>query len=260
MRELRRFLIAVGYFTRVPIPAWVGWAQTELNRATRYFPLVGMLVGMIGASALYVAAKGLPLALAVALSMLATIVVTGAFHEDGLADSADGFGGGWEKAQVLAIMKDSRLGTFGAIALVAALALKFIALYSIAVANLPTALLALPVCHSISRTAALAIMATHVYVREDGSSRSKPVAEGIGFAEWGIGIALGSTPLLVACWLGPITAVRSVTLAIAVVVATTLIGRYFRRRIGGYTGDCLGATQQVTEIAAYIVLCWNLPQ
>ena len=121
--EIRLFFTALMFFTRLPCPAWVGYSESYLNHSARYFPLVGVIVGGIGGLTFWLAQLIWPPSIAVLLSMLATIAVTGAFHEDGLADSCDGFGGGWGKEQVLAIMKDSRLGTFGAIGLGLILAL-----------------------------------------------------------------------------------------------------------------------------------------
>jgi adenosylcobinamide-GDP ribazoletransferase len=251
MTELRRFLIALGYFTRLPIPAWVGWSASELNRATRYFPLVGFVVGGVSAAGLWCALQFWSPAIAVLLSMLVSLLLTGAFHEDGLADSADGFGGGWEKARVLAIMKDSRIGTYGATALLTALALKFAALESLGGA----ALLALPVVHAASRVPPLLIMAGMTYVREDDSTRAKPVAEGLGVADWLTGSLLGLAPLALACALGLLSPLRGLALLLTLALAGLLCARYFRQRIGGYTGDALGAAQQVCELAGYLMLC-----
>lgn len=254
MTELRRFLIALGYFTRLPIPAWVGWSTAELNRATRYFPLVGLLVGVICAAVLWAALQFWPAGVAVLLAMLGGLLLTGAFHEDGLADSADGFGGGWETARVLAIMKDSRIGTYGAAALLIALLLKFTTLSALG----SGALLALPLVHALSRVPPLLIMAGMTYVREDDSSRAKPVAEGLGAAEWLTGSLLGIAPLVVALALGLLTPLRALALLAAVALAGLVCARYFRQRIGGYTGDALGAAQQVCELTGYLALCAHL--
>ena len=254
MTELRRFLIALGYFTRLPIPAWVGWSAAELNRATRYFPLVGLLVGGICAAVLWAALQFWPAGVAVLLAMLGGLLLTGAFHEDGLADSADGFGGGWETARVLAIMKDSRIGTYGACALLIALLLKFATLSALGSA----ALLALPLVHALSRVPPLLIMAGMTYVREDDSSRAKPVAEGLGAAEWLTGSLLGVAPLAVALALDLLSPIRALALLAAVALAGLVCARYFRQRIGGYTGDALGAAQQVCELTGYLALCAHL--
>lgn len=254
MTELRRFLIALGYFTRLPIPAWIGWSSAELNRATRYFPLVGLLVGSFSALALWAALQFWPAPVAILLSMLASLLLTGAFHEDGLADSADGFGGGWEKAKILSIMKDSRLGTYGAIAVLFALLLKFATLQTLGL----QALVALPLIHALSRVPPLLIMAWMTYVREDDSTRAKPVAEGLGRAEWLTGSLLGTAPLLAALGLGLLDPLRVAALLLGSALAGLLCARYFHQRIGGYTGDALGAAQQVCELGAYLILCAHL--
>lgn len=254
-REVRRLLIATGYFTRVPIPAWVGWSADELNRSARYFPLVGMGVGLVAAGALGAAVQVLPAMPAVVLSMMASILLTGAFHEDGLADAADGFGGGYERDRVLAIMQDSRIGSFGAVALVLVLLAKFAALLELARVNLAFAMVALAIAHAASRAAALAVMAALPYVRVDGPAKAKPVAEGIGPAEWGTGLLLGALPLAMALALHAVPA-EAAALVLGVSLAVPVVAvRYFRRRIGGYTGDCLGAVQQVAELAIYLALC-----
>lgn len=255
LRELRRVLIATGYFTRVPIPAWVGWTEFELNRSARYFPLVGAGVGGIAAMALWGASLALPAALAVVISMAASLLLTGAFHEDGLADAADGFGGGYEPQRVLAIMQDSRIGSFGAAALILAMLAKFAALLSLLGTSLLSAATALVIAHAASRACALGVMATLPYVRMEGASKSKPVAESIGIAEWGAGFVLGLIPLALAVALDGV-AISSAGLALAATLLVPVLAvRYFRRRIGGYTGDCLGATQQLSELAIYIALC-----
>ena len=113
MREhLARFFTALGYFTRLPVPAWVAWSPERLARAAAYLPLVGWVVGLAGAAALAALALVLPVSLAVLLSIALTVRLTGALHEDGFADACDGLGGGWDKAQILAIMKDSRIGSY----------------------------------------------------------------------------------------------------------------------------------------------------
>ena len=196
-----------------------------------------------------------PVSIAVALSMACTVLLTGAFHEDGLADSADGFGGGYTRDRVLEIMRDSRIGSFGAIALVIVLLARFVALVEIARASLSQAMLALVVAHAASRTVGMLVMTRLPYARmEDAAARAKPVAQGIGAREWITGLLLGAAPALLAAaggGIGPITLLTLVVACAAVLLVST---RYFRARIGGYTGDCLGATQQVAEVAIYLVL------
>ncbi|WP_018605072.1 adenosylcobinamide-GDP ribazoletransferase [Uliginosibacterium gangwonense] len=254
MLEIRRFFIALGYFTRLPVPAWVGWSSSELNHATRYFPLVGLLVGLLVAGVFYLASLFLPLRVALLLSMIASLLITGAFHEDGLADSADGFGGGWGKDQILTIMKDSRIGTYGAIALVTALLMKFLVLDALGLFTL----IALPLAHTLSRTMALLVMAAMKYVRQDDSTRAKPVAEGLSKTDWVLGLCLGLAPFIAVLAFDVLPLRAMLACWLSCIMATLLWAFYIYRRIGGYTGDALGASQQIAEIATYLALCASL--
>jgi adenosylcobinamide-GDP ribazoletransferase len=251
IRELEAFFAALRYFTRLPVPAWVGHSEQQLEQAARYFPLVGILVGGIGALVTVATAQRLPVSLAILAGMTATLLVTGAFHEDGLADAADGFGGGRDKARVLQIMKDSRVGTFGAIALALMLLAKFNALGLIdALAGRRMLALALVAGHALSRFASTTLMCALPYAREDESTKSKPLARRLSVAELCLAALFGLAPCL-------LLAGSRVWVAIGLTtVVTVLAAGYFVRRIGGYTGDCLGATQQVAELAFYIgLLC-----
>jgi len=250
-RELEYFFAALRFFTRLPVPAWVGHAQEQLNHAARYFPLIGIIIGGIGAGITELAALALPLGVAVLLGMAATILATGAFHEDGFADSCDGFGGGWDKAQVLAIMKDSRVGSYATLGVGLMLLTKWHALTELDAALGPPFLaLALIAGHAVSRLASTVLIFFLDYVRDDDSSRAKPLAQRMAPGELAAAALFGLLP----CLLLPLADVL-VALA-AVVLATLLAARYFVRRIGGYTGDCLGATQQVAELAFYLgLLC-----
>ena len=250
-RELENFFAALRFFTRLPVPAWVGHSQAQLNHAARYFPLVGILVGGIGAAITWFSALLLPLSLAVLLGMAATILATGAFHEDGFSDSCDGFGGGWEKAQVLSIMKDSRVGSYGAIGISLLLLAKWNALIELDDEYLaPAFSFALIAGHAVSRLASTMLIRLIDYVREDDSAKSKPLARCMGAGEVLLAAVFGLAPCAFLPW-------QEVLVALALVVLTTWLAvRYFVRRIGGYTGDCLGATQQMTELAFYLgLLC-----
>jgi hypothetical protein len=150
-RELDAFLGAVGFFTRLPAPARIAATALPLHDAARYFPAVGLLVGGIGAAVCLLALNVWPQPVAVLLAMAATLLATGAFHEDGLSDTADGLGGGWDKARILAIMKDSRIGSYGVVALWLALSAKFALLSGLDAALLPWALLAATPCRASLR-------------------------------------------------------------------------------------------------------------
>jgi adenosylcobinamide-GDP ribazoletransferase len=249
-RELGIFFAALRFFTRLPVPAWVGHSEQQLEQAARYFPLVGVIVGAIGALVTVATERWLPTPLAILAGMTATLVVTGAFHEDGFADAVDGFGGGRDKDRVLEIMKDSRIGSFGAIAIALMLLAKFSALVRIDALGgwrmLAPALLA---GHALSRLASTTLVCALDYVREDDSAKSKALTRRLSGAELTLAALFGLSPCL-------LLAGSRVWVAIGLAAAVTIFAAgYFVRRIGGYTGDCLGATQQVAEFAFYVGLC-----
>jgi adenosylcobinamide-GDP ribazoletransferase len=252
LAELRYFFTALGYFTRVPVPRWVGYEPHYLNAAARYFPLVGVLVGGLSALVYLVALRVFPAGVAVLLSMAASLLVTGAFHEDGLADCIDAFGGAYTREDVLRIMHDSRIGAFGAIALVMALALKWQTLAALPPMRAAGLMIA---AHAASRTCAISYLATLDYVRAEG--KAKPVAQRLSAGAF-ICAALSGLPWLL--WPnGPgAPEWRFAGSVVAVLlVLRVAVGRYFVRRIGGYTGDCLGFAQQVFELSIYLVgLAW----
>ena len=248
--HLRLLLLAVQFYTRLPVPAWVGYSDELLNKATVYFPVIGWLVGGLTA-AVYAGARLLfrQEEVALLLSLGAGILLTGAFHEDGFADTCDGFGGGWTKLRILEIMKDSRLGTYGAAGLVLLLALKLAALRGLPPAGVGAALL---LAHPLSRATALTCIFSHAYARENEDSKAKPVAKKISRAALAAGLGLGALPLLIYAAWAHCPLLLLVVLPLAAV--KTALARYFQRWIGGYTGDCLGAIQQVAEVVVYLFL------
>jgi adenosylcobinamide-GDP ribazoletransferase len=252
LAELRYFFTALGYFTRVPVPRWVGFEPHYLNGAARYFPLVGAVVGGLSALVYLAALHVFPPGVAVLLSMAASLLLTGAFHEDGLADCVDAFGGAYKRDDALRIMHDSRIGAFGAIALVIALALKWQTLAVLPPLRAASLMIA---AHAASRASAISYLATLDYVRAAG--KAKPVAQRLS------GPALLCAALFGLPWLlwpnGPgVPDWRFAGSVFAVLtVLRLLMGRYFVRRIGGYTGDCLGFAQQIFELSIYLVgLAW----
>lgn len=244
-RELEYFFGALRFFTRLPVPGWVGHSAEALNHSSRYFPLVGIIVGFLGALAFALTSFFWPKTLAVLLAMAATILVTGAFHEDGWADTVDGLGGGWERNRILEIMKDSRIGSYGAIALTLMLLGKFMALVELDALLVGPALIA---GHAFSRLCATLMMRALDYARAEG--KAKPLATKIGNGELALAAAFGLLPLFL---LPPLAALCAVTLA---ALAALYLGFKFEKWLGGYTGDCLGATQQLAEVAFYLgLLC-----
>jgi adenosylcobinamide-GDP ribazoletransferase len=249
-QELRLFFIALQFLTRVPVPAWVGWQPVWMNDSARHFPAVGLVVGGTAAFVLWAAALWWTAAVAVLLSMAATIWLTGAFHEDGLADTCDGLGGAVDRERALAIMKDSRLGTYGAVGLLLVLALKAAALHGLATRDLLAALAALPLAHAWSRVATVVLLRWLPYGGDADHAKAKPMAQqvdGLAFGialMWGVIAAVGAAVFLpqAALWWA----------AVAAVVVTLWMAGWLRRRLGGYNGDALGATQQFCEVAVYL--------
>jgi len=238
-RQVQLFLCAVQFLTRVPTPALKGFEPDWISRSARYFPLVGLLVGGACAAVFWAASLiwtgWLPALLAVA----AGVLVTGAFHEDGLADTADGLGGGVTLAKRLTIMKDSRIGTYGALALGLTLAIKVAAL-----ATLPAGLgaWALVAAHGAGRGAAVLAMRALSYVGEAKGGKWKPSPANLSLAEVLTALALAGLPLA----LSPGGVVGLAVLIGAALALTVVL--LARRLLGGYTGDVLGAVEQVFEL------------
>ncbi len=243
--QINLFLTAVMFYTRIPVPRSLGYSPERLNRSTRYFPLIGWLVGGIGAGIFFGLSFLFPVPLAVFISMMATIFVTGAFHEDGFADFCDGFGGGYTRGKIFSIMKDSRIGTYGTVGLISMLGTKFLALQSFPPAIVPIVLLA---AHAFSRMMPVVVIFTSYYSREDELSKTKPIGKKGTNSDLLIAVIISLLPMLFFPW-----QFMAITVPVALLV-TYIFKKYTERKIGGYTGDCLGALQQVTEILFYLIL------
>ncbi len=280
VNELRAFALAVQFLTRLPGRAQHAPDPECLAASVRYYPLVGALVGGLCAGVFWLAQLGLPGSVAVLVAMAAGLALTGALHEDGLSDTFDGIGiavdkparrnvgvgddgsaaegpgnaGGSGKNgdalrnRILDVMRDSRLGTFGAVALIMALGLKFAALASLA----PLAVcLALVAGHGLSRLSCIVVMQTSAYVREAGAAT--PFRGRLNLASWlvilftGLALSAGLFRLL-----GPLTTVFALA---GLIAGHALMRLCFERKLGGYTGDTLGAVQQASEIGLYLGVC-----
>jgi adenosylcobinamide-GDP ribazoletransferase len=283
----RHYLLALQFFSRVPVTgrlaAWVGFSPAMLRASAAHFPGVGWLVGGVVALAsaallaLLPASGFTPLVVA-ALGTVLSVMVTGAFHEDGLADVADGLGGSLDRVRALEIMKDSRVGAFGAIAVMLALLVKLSLLALLGSLHGALMCVALFAAHVVSRTWPLLTIRLLPHVGDAAGSKSKPLADQISVAA------------LVVAFLWCIAALAPVLLAQAAMVLVAIpsflvspvaglawllgagvllsglawawMARWFARRLQGFTGDCLGATQQVGEIAFYLglALAWGALQ
>lgn len=255
--ELRLALVAVQFLTRVPVPSWVGqgFQADWLNTCVRYFPLVGAAVGAFGAAVLWVAMLWWPPAVATVLAVAATVWLTGAFHEDGLADTFDALGGHVPVERALEIMKDSRIGTYGAAALLLGFTLRVGLVATLAVANVWAAMLALVAAHAVGRTAAVGVMAWLPYAGDAAHAKAKPLALAVPRATVAAALSVG---VLVLCVLAAVFGVFSPTRWLAVAAAGAMVAWAMRlwlhQRLGGYTGDTLGATEQLAEMAVLLVL------
>jgi adenosylcobinamide-GDP ribazoletransferase len=245
--EVRLALTAVQYLTRVPVPGWVGYSPAQLSRSVRYFPLTGIVVGAVAGLFFTLALKVFPQTVAALISMIASVLVTGGFHEDGLADTCDGLGGGSDKAQALAIMKDSRVGSYAVLGLTLTLLLKFASLSALPAEWFVAIAIA---AHAFSRFMSVTVMATQKYARDDSTAKANITVQRIG----------GGALVYAALWaMAPLWFLGVAGLVGAAVATVTRVvaARYMYQRVGGYTGDCLGAIQQLTELSFYLsVLAW----
>ena len=247
VHQLRLFFIALQFFTRVPIPAWVGFEPAWLHHASRYYSLVGSVVAAVCALVYLAAAQLWPAPVAAVLSTAAGIYLTGAFHEDGFADMCDGFGGGLTRERVMEIMKDSRIGTYGAVGAGLLVGLKCVLLSHFAPV---TAVAALFLAHPLSRLVSAALIWKLEYARDDG--KAKPLANEMSGAELSIAAACAALPALAIGALGALSWAAIAASFVAAFTVAAWLGQKFVRRIGGYTGDCLGSVQQVSEVVIYL--------
>jgi adenosylcobinamide-GDP ribazoletransferase len=242
---LRDLLTALQFLTRIPVPAR-HFHTDSLAQSVRFFPLVGLFIGLTAGALRLALAHIFDPGLTAALVLLFLVMISGAFHEDGLADAADGFGGGWNPHQVLTIMRDSRIGSYGAIALVLSLLLRWLLL-----ARLPGAsfLPVVVVAHVLCRWTTLPLS---YYLQAASAADVNSQGQGARVAQLTTRSALLTGSLLTLAIV--LVAMRAAAWKpiLAAVLVSLCSGWYYRKRIGGITGDCFGATNQLTEIAVYL--------
>jgi adenosylcobinamide-GDP ribazoletransferase len=238
---------AMGFLTRVPVGSFP-YTKREWRWASAHFPLVGLLLGAVHAAIFYAVSRAGSL-VAAAVVVAASLLLTGAFHEDGLADTADALGGGYTRERVLEILKDSRVGAFGAAALVVALVLR-VALLARLDACAPAAMI---VTQCASRVPPIVLMVAMPYAQQDAVSRSKLVRRA-GAAQAAVAIAVGVAAVVTATLVRAISPTGALGVGAASAVVTAVCGWRFHVRVGGVTGDFLGATQQVSECAMLLAL------
>ncbi len=247
MKWINDFLVAIQFLTRLPVPR-VRFDPDSLSRAAKFFPVVGLMIGLGAAVVQRIAAPHLSRPLVALVVLVFLVLITSGLHEDGLADTADGFGGGWTREQVLTILRDSRIGSFGALALVLSVLARFLLLSSLPVNRFTTFVVS---AHVLCRWTTLPLSYFLPPARESDGQGAR------------IAQKLSSTSLLVGTLLsfGIVFYFMRTAFWIPVLVAlviTALSGLYYFRRIDGVTGDCFGTTNQLTEIAVYFCGVWNL--
>lgn len=259
--EWTLLLVAIQFLTRLPVPPFKHYEPQWLHQSSRHFPAVGLLVGILCAAVFWMASIVFTPLVASVISTAFGIRLTGAFHEDGLADTCDGIGGGLTRERALAIMKDSRLGTYGVLGVVSALLMKVTLLAAMPVS---VALVALIIAHSASRLLCISLIALLPYGGEIEHAKAKPMAQqltprqGLIASAW-VGVAL---MLVILSFPNAVIQLSIWHVLLAVVlalIATDYMRRLLSRRLGGYTGDGLGATQQLSEVAIYLGLAAAIP-
>lgn len=259
--EITLLLVAIQFLTRIPVPEFTDYQPQWLHDSSRYFPAVGLLIGLLCASVFWLGSSLFNSLIGAVISTAFGIKLTGAFHEDGLADTCDGLGGGLTRKRTLTIMKDSRLGTYGTLGLVSALLLKITLLASL---PLSVAMVALIIGHSASRLLCISLIALLPYGGELEHAKAKPMAQQLTLLQalissgWVL-LALGLVTVIFPSAMRQIGLGQWLLALILALIATDYMRRLLRRRLNGYTGDGLGATQQLSEVAIYAGLAAALP-
>jgi len=242
------------FMTRIPLGSFASHDPADLPASAIYFPVVGLIVALGGALVFALASFLWSTPVAVLLSMCATVLMSGAFHEDALADALDGFGGGWTPERVLAIMKDSRVGSYALVGVVLVLGVKAAVLIDVAsqsrAAGIARALIA---AHVLGRWSSVPLIWHYPYVRP-ASDAERPSAGRPFVASVTIEQLVAATLIAVVLVALAVGALDGLVVVIVALGVTALAGTYFRRRIGGITGDALGAANQIVELSVYLAL------
>ncbi|KNH12670.1 adenosylcobinamide-GDP ribazoletransferase [Vibrio cyclitrophicus] len=239
------FTLAMGFFSRLPMPKNTPYSSERMNRSGRYFSTVGLLLGVLCGGVFLLLDDILPSAVAIFLMMSFSLMLTGAFHEDGLTDMADGIGGGMTLERRLTIMKDSRIGTYGASALIMALLGKWLLLNELV--NMAALFMVIVTSYTFSRAVAASLIYDMPYVSDLDTSKSKPLANKQTKGELVFLVMVGVLPGL---WFGLEFAF---ILSVIAYLFRVVFKKWLMARIGGFTGDCLGAAQQLMELLIYLV-------
>lgn len=253
-KELLYFQTALMFFTRIPVMKELPYSKEIMNQSQKYFPWVGLVVGGFTALVFYFGQLLFGLEIGIILSMIFSVLLTGAFHEDGFTDVCDSFGGGYGHENIMKIMKDSRIGAYGTIGIILLLLLKFLSIKELEKSDLNFVLFSIIAAHTVSRFFAVTMIYSHQYVNDTDTSKSKPLAnQALSYSALGLAFVAVLIPFIIyqdwkfflalpICFLGKV-----------------YLGWYFKKHLGGYTGDCLGTVQQVCEVLFYLscLLIWK---
>jgi adenosylcobinamide-GDP ribazoletransferase len=251
MREIRRLgnemVVAFQFLTRIPMPA-IAFEADSLSRATKFFPLVGLVVGSGAALLQRMLTFHIKSPLAALIVLLYLVLITGCLHEDGLADTADGLGGGRTRDQMLAILKDSRIGSYGATALVLSLLARYLLLASLPLEHFAAYVIS---SHVLCRWSSLPLSYFLMPAREQEGQGAR-IAKLTSLASLIFGSVFSfAVVVFFLRW-------SALAPALAAILTVVLSGWLYARKIGGVTGDCFGATNQLTEIAVYFCGVWTV--
>ncbi|MEZ5488381.1 MAG: adenosylcobinamide-GDP ribazoletransferase [Steroidobacteraceae bacterium] len=256
--ELRLCGVALQFLTRLPVPAWVGYEPMWLNRAVRYFPWVGALVGAAGAMVACAAQLIWSPLVAATLAVAATLWLTAAFHEDGLADTCDALLGTASRERALAIMKDSRIGSYGAAALILSLLLRVLLLAELLAHDVLLGAAACVAAHAAGRAAAVVLMALLPYAGDEAHAKVKPLARDVRGIDTAWACAGGALLLALAAAWAPSAVIAGGMAIGGLILLIAVLRAWLRRRLGGYTGDTLGAAEQCGEVLVLLALASGL--
>ncbi|MGB5952524.1 MAG: adenosylcobinamide-GDP ribazoletransferase [Ornithinimicrobium sp.] len=245
--EVRVAATALTFLTRLPLARLSSADPAGLSAATRWFPVVGLSIGGLLAMTLLGVDALVPTTVAVVLTIAVGVLVTGGLHEDGFADVADSAGAfGVERR--LAIMRDSRIGAYGALALLLLVLARFVTLSAIAASTVSLVVAALVTAHVMARWSSVALMAALPYARPEGANGI--VAQGVKASQLGLATAVAALCLIPAAALAPLMTMMAI---IAALIIASVAGWWFKRTLGGITGDCLGAANVLVEIVVLAV-------
>ncbi|CAM9551545.1 unnamed protein product [Chrysoparadoxa australica] len=251
--EVRVFFTGLMFLTRLPCPSHIDHHPAYFMRSLTYFPVFGLMIGLWSASAYGAISALWGPAIASIGSTLASVWLTGCFHEDGLSDSFDGFGGGWSKKEILKIMKDSRVGTYGAVGLLTFTSLKFVALTQLGERNLAES--ALIAAHVLGRATSAPLIYSCLYVQDEEDAKGDLynwMAQSQRLVgPWRTAASSVSAAVISLCVLGGRLGFSAIALTIC---ASFAAGCYGNAIIGGVMGDFLGATICITEVCVYMLL------